>query len=69
MSVKQLPLRVAVVGCGNISDIYLKTMPKFAAVRVVGVSDLDAARAKAASASGLALPTAVAASDGTDCDD
>ena len=47
MSVKQLPLRVAVVGCGNISDIYLKTMPKFAALRVVGVSDLDGARAQA----------------------
>lgn len=47
MSVTALPLRVAVIGCGNISDIYLKTMPKFAALRVVGVADLDAARAKA----------------------
>ena len=47
MSTKPLPLRVAVVGCGNISDIYLKTMPTFSALRVVGVSDLDAERAKA----------------------
>ena len=47
MSARQLPLRVAVIGCGNISDIYLKTMPKFAALRVVGVADLDASRARA----------------------
>ncbi|RKP53410.1 Gfo/Idh/MocA family protein [Pararobbsia silviterrae] len=47
MSVPSVPLRVAVVGCGNISDIYLKSMPKFAALRVVGVSDLDPARASA----------------------
>ncbi len=48
--VNRLPLRVAVVGCGNISDIYLKNMPRFAALDVVGVADLDFARAEAAAA-------------------
>src|ERR1700744_4205761 len=48
--VNSLPLRVAVVGCGNVSDIYLKNMPRFAALRVVGVSDLDFARAEATAA-------------------
>ncbi len=50
MSPHPLPLRVAVIGCGNISDIYLKTMPRFAALHVAGVADLDFARAQASAA-------------------
>ncbi|MFK4443299.1 putative dehydrogenase [Caballeronia udeis] len=40
-------LRVAVVGCGYISDIYLTNLPKFAGVEVCAVADLDMERAQA----------------------
>lgn len=40
-------LRVAVVGCGYISDIYLTNLAKFAAVEVSAVADLDMERARA----------------------
>ena len=39
-------LRVAVVGCGYISDIYLTNLPKFAGVEVCAVADLDMERAR-----------------------
>ena len=39
--------RVAVVGCGNISDIYFQNLAKFQAVQVVACADLDLARAQA----------------------
>src|SRR5580693_3158349 len=40
-------LRVGIVGCGNISDIYLESPAKFPALEIVAVSDLDNARAQA----------------------
>lgn len=46
MNVK--PVKVAVVGCGMISDAYLKTMTtKFKILEVVGVCDLSPEKAKA----------------------
>jgi predicted dehydrogenase len=41
------PIRIAVVGCGNISDIYFKNLATFEAARVVACADLDLARAQA----------------------
>jgi len=42
------PVRVGIVGCGNISDVYLTNCTtRFAALEVVAVADLDIARAKA----------------------
>src|SRR5918997_200576 len=38
---------VGVVGCGNISDSYLTTLCSHPALRVVGVADVDVARAHA----------------------
>ncbi|RFU49230.1 Gfo/Idh/MocA family protein [Paraburkholderia sp. DHOC27] len=46
-SASQHKLRVAVVGCGYISDIYLTNLVKFAAVEVCAVADLDMERARA----------------------
>ncbi len=40
-------LRVGLIGCGNISGIYLKNAPAFGHVDIVACADLDAARAKA----------------------
>jgi predicted dehydrogenase len=40
-------LRVAVAGCGYISDIYLSNLAKFAGVEVCAVADLDMERARA----------------------
>lgn len=42
-----LPLRVGVVGCGNISDIYLKNCAAFETLTCTAVADLDADRARA----------------------
>lgn len=44
------PLRVGVVGCGNISDIYLKNLLKFHGTTVAAVADLDSAKAQAKAA-------------------
>lgn len=44
------PVRVGVVGCGNISGIYLKNCGSFESVRVVACADLDIARARAKAA-------------------
>lgn len=44
------PVRVGVVGCGNISGIYLKNCAAFETVRVVACADLDIERAKAKAA-------------------
>jgi predicted dehydrogenase len=38
------------IGCGNISDIYLKNSPRFAALDIVACADLDRARAEAKAA-------------------
>lgn len=40
------PIRIAVVGCGNIS-IYFENLPRFVSVQVVACADLDLARAQA----------------------
>jgi len=44
------PLRVGVVGCGNISDIYIQNLSKYKSTVVTACSDLDPARAEAAAA-------------------
>lgn len=41
------PLRIGIVGAGNISGIYLKNLGLFPSTEVVAVADLDVARAKA----------------------
>lgn len=41
------PVKVGVIGCGNISAIYLKNAKRFPNLDVVAVADLDKARAKA----------------------
>ncbi len=39
--------RIGIIGCGNISSIYLKNAPRFEAIEVAAVADLDADRAAA----------------------
>lgn len=39
--------KVGVIGCGNISDIYLTNLPQFDALAVTACADLDPARAEA----------------------
>jgi predicted dehydrogenase len=41
------PIRIAVVGCGNISEIYFKNLTQSHAVSVIACADLDLARAQA----------------------
>jgi predicted dehydrogenase len=41
------PVAVGVVGCGVISEIYLTNAPRWGALRVAAVADLDAAKARA----------------------
>ena len=41
------PLKVGIVGCGNISNIYLEAGKKFDILDIVAVADLDLDRAKA----------------------
>lgn len=41
------PLRIGIVGVGNISGIYFDNLKKFSSTEVVAVADLDLARAKA----------------------
>ena len=42
------PLRVGIVGCGNISGIYFHNLGRYRSTEVVAVADLDLDRAKAA---------------------
>jgi predicted dehydrogenase len=44
------PLGVAVVGCGNISNQYLKNLPRFPDVKVLFCADIDTERAKSQAA-------------------
>ncbi len=44
------PVKVGVVGCGNISDIYLRTCPTFEILEVVACADLIPERAQAKAA-------------------
>jgi predicted dehydrogenase len=41
------PMKVGIVGCGNISNIYLEAGKKFDILNILAVSDLDLARAQA----------------------
>ncbi|MET4061872.1 putative dehydrogenase [Arthrobacter sp. UYP6] len=41
------PLKVGIVGCGNISTAYLETFPRLDAVALTAVADLDMDRARA----------------------
>ncbi len=42
------PLKIGIVGCGNISGIYFDNLGKFTATTIVAVADLDLDRAKQA---------------------
>jgi len=41
------PMKIGIVGCGNISNIYLEAGKKFDVLDIVAVADLDLARAQA----------------------
>jgi predicted dehydrogenase len=41
------PINIGIIGCGNISGIYLKNLPTFRDLNVLAVADLDLERAKA----------------------
>ncbi|MCL6631326.1 MAG: Gfo/Idh/MocA family oxidoreductase [Alicyclobacillus herbarius] len=41
------PVKVGIIGCGNISSIYLRNLSAFSGVDVVAVADLDMVRARA----------------------
>ncbi len=43
------PVRIGVVGCGNISGIYFTNLQRYPLARVIACSDLDIAKAQAAS--------------------
>jgi predicted dehydrogenase len=45
------PLRVGIVGCGNISGIYFKNLGRFRSTEIVACADLDLDRARAAAES------------------
>ncbi|MEU6851621.1 Gfo/Idh/MocA family oxidoreductase [Actinacidiphila alni] len=47
MTAAQGPIRVAVVGAGNISDEYLRSLTSYPDLAVTAVADLDTARARA----------------------
>lgn len=42
------PLRIGIIGCGNISGAYLKTLPGLSAVRLVAIAGIDLERAREA---------------------
>jgi predicted dehydrogenase len=48
MALKQTT--IGIIGCGNISGIYLKNLPTFRDLNVLAVADIDLARAKAKAA-------------------
>ena len=52
------PLGVAVVGCGTISDEYLRNLTAFPDLRVVFCADLDLERAKGQAARTVSPPRA-----------
>lgn len=51
------PIGVGVVGCGNISSIYLKNLPTFGHLRLLACADIDVPRA-AAQAAAFGVPRA-----------
>lgn len=56
------PLRVGIVGLGNISGIYFKNLTEYPETTIVGVADLDPARATAA-ADKYGIPHALTTDD------
>jgi predicted dehydrogenase/sugar phosphate isomerase/epimerase len=46
-SVKTRPIRVAIVGCGNISGAYGRNLEPYAEVHILGATDVERARAEA----------------------
>jgi predicted dehydrogenase len=44
------PITIGIIGCGNISGIYLKNLPTFRDLNVLAVADIDLERAKAKAA-------------------
>lgn len=46
------PARVGIVGCGNVTDLYLRGCAPFPAIELAACADLDPARAAALSAKG-----------------
>ncbi len=46
------PARVGIVGCGNVTDMYLRGCARFPAIELAACADLDPARAAALSAKG-----------------
>ena len=44
------PLRIGVIGCGRISDIYFKTLAKYPQVEVAACASLDLAESQAKAA-------------------
>ncbi|MBN9502198.1 MAG: oxidoreductase [Armatimonadetes bacterium 55-13] len=42
------PLRIGIIGCGNISGIYLENLQRFPKTTVLAVADIDPAKAQAA---------------------
>ena len=45
--VHRMRLKLGVIGCGNISEIYLKNLCSFGDIEVAAVSDMDLERARA----------------------
>jgi predicted dehydrogenase len=56
------PVRVGVVGCGNISQVYLKVAPTFPILDVVACADIDEDRARARAAE-FGVPSACSVAD------
>src|SRR5579863_8963499 len=57
-----MPLRAALIGCGAMSRAWLEAAAKIDGLKVVGLADLDPARARGRAAE-FALPDAMVVSD------
>jgi predicted dehydrogenase len=62
------PLRVGIIGIGNISGIYLENLSKYASTQVVAVADIDRSRAEAASTK-YTVPYVLTPDELIECDD
>ena len=60
-----MSIGIGIIGCGNISDAYLKAAPQFPVLNIVACADvnMDAARAKAATYGIEALEVAALLAD------
>ena len=50
MTLTQAPVKVGVIGCGNISNIYFETAKRLDILEVAACADLDLERAQAKAA-------------------